>query len=264
MFRIIRCPLEIVSTVVYKRYSIFWRIFHAVHSSALDWISLKSAKVCFSLLLLLFTTFASGCVQHLQTTLTTPPTYHFREVRWGSTKAAVMLAEQGKRVHFDKGNTLVYKHRHKDVPLLLIYCFQKNRLRAAGYLTANPATLMHPDRLFDQELLETLGEPTEILADGGMLWENNETLTYTNTYEAGNSNIDYSRIGISRPRGNILPSVQVRTNRLKRWHGVCAYIDMNFYRMLEAAEEEPAFTLAELSYYEEIMFGLFKEVSEKN
>ena len=256
MFDIVRCPLEITGTVIYKYHSLFSRIFYPVDFSA------KSTKVSFSLLFLLLTIFASGCA-HLQTTLTTPPAYHFREVRWGSTKATVMLAEQGKRIHFDKGNTLVFKHRHRDVPLLLIYCFQKNRLRAAGYLTANPATLMHPDRLFRQELLETLGNPTETLPDGGMLWQNDETLTYTNTYDAVSSNINYSRIGINRPRRSVLPSVQVTRGRLGKWHGVCAYIDMDFYRMLETEEQSP-FALAELSYYEEIMFGLFKEVSGKN
>ena len=69
---------------------------------------------------------------------------------------------------------------------------------------------MHPDRLFRQELLETLGDPTEILPDGGMLWKNDETLTYTNTYDAVSSNIDYSRFNVSRPRGSVLPSVKVK------------------------------------------------------
>ena len=219
-------------------------------------------KVSLPFLILLLTIFGNGCA-HLQTTLTTPPTHHFREVRWGSSKASVMLAEQGKRIHFDNGNTLVFKHRHKDVPVLLVYCFQKNRLRAAGYLTANPATLMNSNKLFRQELLETLGEPARTLTDGGMLWQSDETLTYTNTYPAGGSNIDYTRVGLSPPPGSILPSVKMDKTRLKRWHGVCASIDMNFYRMLEAEETFTA-ALAELSYYEEIMFGLFKAVRAKN
>lgn len=262
MISITRRPLEITGIVGYKYCNTLGCIFHNVHLSYKFRISLKSAKVC-PILLLFLTIFTNGCVRYLQTTLTTPPVYHFREVRWGSTKATVMLAEQGKRIHFDKGNTVVFKHRYRDVPVLLIYCFQKNRLRAAGYLTANPATLMHPDRLFRQELLETLGEPTETLPDGGMLWKNDDTLTYTNTYDAAASNINHSAINVSRPRGSVLPSVKVTRGKLGRWHGVCAYIDMNFYRMLEVEEKSP-FALAELSYYEEIMFGLFKEVSEKN
>ena len=262
MFGIVRCLLKMTGVIIYKYYSMFQHTFYTVHFSAISQFSLKFVKICLVFVFLLLAIFVTGCA-HLQTTLTTPPVYHFREVRWGSTKASVMLAEQGKRIHFDQGNTLVFKHRHSDVPLLLIYCFQKNRLRAAGYLTANPATLMHPDRLFRQELLETLGDPTETHPDGGMLWKNDETLTYTNTYAAAASNIDYSRIGVTRPRGSILPSVKVTSGRLGRWHGVCAYIDMNFYRMLEVEEQSPL-VLAELSYYEEIMFGLFKEVLEKN
>ena len=209
--------------------------------------------------------FASGCA-HLHTTLTTPPVYHFREVRWGSSKASVMLSEQGKRIHFDKGDTLVFKHRHKDVPLLLVYCFRENRLRAAGYLTANPATLINPDRLFRQALLETLGDPTETLAEGGMLWTDENTLIYTNMYPVSDSNLhlaDFSaQIGINAPRRRISSSlVMVNPRPTQTWHGVCAYIDMDFYNMINAEEQYP-FALAELSYYEEILFGLFETVSK--
>ena len=213
------------------------------------WISLKSAQGCAALLLLL-TLFVNGCA-NLQTALLTPQTYHFRKVRWGSTKASVVLAERGKQVHFERGNTLVFKHRHNDVPVLLIYCFHENhRLRAAGYLTENPVTLKDSDQLFRGELLETLGEPTETFKDGGMVWQSDETVTYTNTYLAGTSDITSFR--------NVFSHGNTTANRIKTWRGVCAYIDMNFYRELKA--EGPSLsTLGELSYYEETMFGLFRE-----
>ena len=223
------------------------------------WISLKSAQGCAALLLLVLTLLVNGCA-NLQTALLTPQTYHFRKVRWGSTKASVMLAEREKRVHFHQGNTVVFKHRHNNVPVLLIYCFHENhRLRAAGYLTTNPATLKDPDQLFRGELLETLGEPTQIFKDGGLFWKSDETVTYTNTYRAGTSGIDYSRISTGGfGRGSVLSRGNTTANRLKTWHGVCAYIDSNFYEALNA-EGLSLSTLGELSYYEEIMFGLFRE-----
>jgi hypothetical protein len=214
------------------------------------WISLKSAQGCAALLLLLLTLFVNGCAS-LQTALLAPQTYHFRKVRWGSTKESVLLAEREKRVHFHQGNTVVFKHRHNDVPVLLIYCFHDNhRLRAAGYLTEDPVTLNDPDQLFREELLETLGEPTETFKDGGMVWQSDETVTYTNTYLTGTSDITSFRNVFSR--GN------TTGNRLKTWRGVCAYIDTNFYRKLKAEGPSLA-TLGELSYYEESMFGLFRE-----
>ena len=82
---------------------------------AKSWISLKSVYVCYVLLFSLLILFMNGCV-NLQTALLTPETYHFRKVRWGSTKASVLLAERGKRVHFESGNALVFRHRHRDVP----------------------------------------------------------------------------------------------------------------------------------------------------
>ena len=261
MLRSIRVMFKTADTGNNKRYSIFRNICDAIYFLTDPWMSLKSAQGCAALLLLL-TIFANGCV-NLQTAILTPETYHFRKVRWGSTKASVLLAERGKRVHFERGNTLVFKHRHNDVPVLLIYCFHENhRVRAAGYLTANPATLKDPARLFRQELLEGLGEPTQTFRDGGMLWKSEETLTYTNTYLAGTPGVNFPRIGAGFGSGSVLSPRGASTDRPKNWHAVCAYIDMKFYDELNA-EGLSVSTLGELSYYEEIMFGLFRKTREK-
>ena len=230
--------------------------------STKSWISLKSAQGCAAVpLLLLLTIFVNGCA-NLQTALLTPQTYHFRKVRWGTSKSSVLLAEQGKRIHFDNGNTLVFKHRHNDSPILLVYCFRGNQLRTAGYLTANPVTLKDPTRLFQQELLEVLGEPTATFKDGGILWKSDETLTYTNMYPAGDSDIhDIEGIRM-RPvlEGNrISPRVDLKTNTFKNWDGICAYIDSNFYHELNS-EGLSSSTFGELSHYEEIMFETFREI----
>ena len=225
------------------------------------WISLKSAQGCCVLLCLLFTIFANGCA-NLQTALLTPQTDHFREVRWGTSKASVLLAEQGKRIHFDNGDTLVFKHRHNDVPVLLVYCFRESQLRTAGYLTANPATLQDPTRLFQQALLKALGEPTITFKNGGILWKSDETLTYTNTYPAGNSDIhdiEDIRMRTILEGSRISLPVDIKANKFENWHGICAYIDANFYDELNA-EGVSSSTFGEPSYYEEIMFGLFREI----
>lgn len=256
MFSIICGTLEMEGTINEKRYSRYRNIFLTK-----CWIFLKSAQVCTALFCLLLTTFANGCA-NLQTALLAPQTDHFRKVRWGTSKASVLLAEQGKRIHFDNGDTLVFKHRHNDFPILLVYCFRKNQLRSAGYLTANPATLKDPTRLFQQELLEVLGEPTVTFKDGGILWKSDETLTYTNTYPAGNSDIHNIESIRMRPvlEGNrISPRIDLKTNKFKNWHGICAYIDSNFYHELNS-ESMSSSTFGEPSYYEEIMFGIFREI----
>lgn len=229
--------------------------------STKSWISLKSVQGCAVLFCLLLTIFVNGCA-NLQTALLTPQTAHFRKVRWGTSKSSVLLAEQGKRIHFDNGNTLVFKHRHNDSPILLVYCFRGNQLRTAGYLTANPVTLKDPTRLFQQELLEVLGEPTATFKDGGILWKSDETLTYTNMYPAGDSDIhDIEGIRM-RPvlEGNrISARVDLKTNTFKNWDGICAYIDSNFYHELNS-EGLSSSTFGELSHYEEIMFETFREI----
>ena len=60
--------------------------------------------------------------------------------------------------------------------------------RAAGYLTETPVAIDDPNSVFRQTLLDTLGEPTETLEDGGMLWKNEDTVVYTNSYRAVDTN----------------------------------------------------------------------------
>ena len=115
--------------------------------------------------------FATGCAQ-LQSSLTTPTKHNFRATRWGNSKAAVLFAERGLKKHFDNGDTLVFKYRYRDIPVLLVYCFRGNQLRAAGYLTNDSVPLSDPDRLFRKELFEMHGNPTKTFSDGGMLWDN--------------------------------------------------------------------------------------------
>ncbi len=203
--------------------------------------------------------FTTGCTI-LETSVTAPP--HFRQVWWGSTKASVLTKEQGKRIHANTGGSLVYKTRYGNTPVLLVYCFRSHngiyRLRAAGYLTSTPAPTDYPDKVFRQELLEALGEPTEILVDDGMLWHGDETVVYTNTYPALSKDANF--IARSTP-GSIVPIPQ--RQEIQRWHLITGYIDRNFYNEISESETWDAM-VSELSYYEEIFFGMFRKVPTRS
>ena len=81
---------------------------------------------------------AFGCaIGNLENALLEKGDYHFRKTRWGYSKAMVELSEQkqGTRLFHRKGNTLIYNEHISGMPVKLVYCFEKDRLRVAGYLT---------------------------------------------------------------------------------------------------------------------------------
>ncbi len=201
----------------------------------------------------IFCSSIAGCINTLENSLTAPP--HFRKVWWGSTKASVLTKEKGKRIHVNTGGSLVYKTRYGSVPTLLVYCFGSHngiyRLRAAGYLTAQPAVIADPDSVFRRNFLEELGEPSETFADGGMVWKDAETVIYTNSYEVASTNSNF--LARSSP-GLIIPIP--RRQRQVGWYLIAGYIDRRFYDGLQEFKTEEALQ-AELSYYEEIFFGMF-------
>ena len=216
----------------------------------------KEISHIYLLLIISVFPFTTGCAALLETSLTAPP--HFRQVWWGNTKASVLTKEQGKRIHTNNGGSLVYKTRHGNTPILLVYCFRSHngiyRLRAAGYMTATPASTDNPNSVFRHDLLETLGDPTETLTDGGMLWVGDETVVYTNTYRAMGNNGFFTR---SAP-GSIVSIPQ--RQRLQGWHLIAGYIDRNFYDEISKTQTWDAL-YRELSHYEEIFFGMFRKIA---
>ena len=212
---------------------------------------MKKEKAIQIAIIFIFCALISSCIHTIENSLTATP--HFRQVWWGSTKASVLTKEKGMRIKSNTGGALVYKTRYESIPISLVYCFGSHngiyRLRAAGYLTETPVAIPDPDSVFRQNLLDTLGEPTETLEDGGMLWKNEETVVYTNSYRAVDSD---SRLR-SAP-GSIISRPQ--RQRTPRWHIIAGYIDRKFYDELENKEIELPIH-AELSYYEEIFFGMF-------
>ena len=204
-------------------------------------------------IIFIFCASISSCIHTIENSLTANP--HFRQVWWGSTKASVLTKEKGMRIKSNTGGALVYKTRYGSVPVSLVYCFGSHngiyRLRAAGYLTETPVAISDPNSVFRQTLLDTLGEPTETLEDGGMLWKNEDTVVYTNSYRAVDIN---SRFTTRSAPGSIISRPQ--RQRTQRWHIIAGYIDRKFYDELQNKETELPIH-AELSYYEEIFFGMF-------
>ena len=192
-----------------------------------------------------------GCA-NLVETLSASGAYHFRRARWGYTQEMVLASEQGKRLHLKKGNTLVYNHRIGDTPLKIVYTFKDNRLRAAGYLTDQP--VIGADKIIEQSVQE-LGEPTKVLNDG-MIWLDDETLVYSNAYVSRVSR----RSSEYKFSGGVLEDVlepRETPGTQKRWDGVWAYIDQDFYREMH----EVNVPLDQMSFYEKLLFGVIKRRS---
>ena len=214
---------------------------------------MRQEKAIQTALIFIFCALISSCINTIENSLTASP--HFRQVWWGSTKASVLTKEKGMRIKSNPGGALVYKTRYESIPVSLVYCFGSHngiyRLRAAGYMTEKPVAISDPNSVFRQNLLDTLGEPTETFEDGGMLWKNEDTVVYTNSYRAADTN---SRFLTRSAPGSIISKPQ--RQRTPSWHIIVGYIDRNFYDELQNKETELPIH-AELSYYEEIFFGMF-------
>ena len=206
----------------------------------------------------IFCALISSCIHTIENSLTAIP--HFRQVWWGSTKASVLTKEKGMRIKSNTGGALVYKTRYGSIPVSLVYCFGSHngiyRLRAAGYLTETPVAIPDPNSVFRQNLLDTLGEPTGTLEDGGMLWKDEDTVVYTNSYRAVDTN---SRVLTRRSPGSIISRPQRQCT--PSWHIIAGYIDRQFYDELQNKDTELPLH-AELSHYEEIFFGMFYSTRE--
>ena len=158
----------------------------------------------------------SSCIPALENSLTAKP--HFRQAWWGNTKDVIKFKERDKTIHTSASGSLVYEIQYKGVPLLLVYCFSKElgtfRLRAAGYMTLEPQVINEPNNVFRQELLNTLGEPTKTVADGGMVWLGEESVVYTNAYPDGNG------------------------SDTQKWQLITGYIDRTFYEQIKDNQEK--------------------------
>ena len=181
--------------------------------------------------------------------------FHFRKVRWGYSQAMVQLSEQklGTRLVLRKENTLVYNERIADVPVDLVYSFEKNRLRAAGYLTQrHPISIKNAKQML-AHITETLGKPNDSIS-GGMVWADYETLIYCNDYTSLLQQFD-SEYAFSpgllphqKPR-DASAGVKIEMELVWTW------IDQNFFRQLHETEDP----VSELSFYEKRLADVLRK-----
>ena len=190
-----------------------------------------------------------GCA-NLGEALSDSDPYDFRKTRWGYPQERVLFTEQGKRIHLKKGNVVIYNHSIGDVKCKIIYCFKENELRAAGYITDKPVA---GAQNIIKRSVEEHGEPTQVLNDG-MLWITGNTLIYSNAYL---SRVEMGAIPEYTIGGGILSHLldpRDPAGHIRKWDGVWAYIDRDFYDELPKVR----FPLDELSFHEKLLFGVLK------
>lgn len=194
-----------------------------------------------------------GCgIGDLENALSEKGDYHFRKTRWGYSQAMVELSEQkqGTRLFYRKGNTLVYNERISGMPVKLVYCFEKDKLRVAGYLTDRPVKIAM--EIFER-VAKTLGEPIDTASDG-MIWADYHTLVYINAYV---SHVTQSPSRYQRSQGllKILDKTpKEEAGEILRWDGVWTYVDQNFFRQLHEVD----YPMDELSNYEKRLFAILR------
>jgi hypothetical protein len=207
----------------------------------------------FAVLALILSILLTGCAT-LSKTLSegTEDNYDFRKTRWGFSRERVLLAEQGNRIHLRKEDVLIYKSKIAGVPALLVYTFKDKRLRSAGYITEKP--VKNAQNII-KKCVDEFGTPTNEF-DDGMVWETPKTVIYANVYSShvtvGISSREQTSSGVFSNTEHNPPKNKPGT--IERWDGVWSYIDRTFYDELQ----DDALVLADISFYEKVLFGMIK------
>lgn len=178
--------------------------------------------------------------------------YDFRYTRWGDSRQRVLLAEKDQQVYQRTNDLLIYRTKVAGIPALLVYTFNDNKLRAAGYITEKPVL---DAQKMTKMCVEEHGTPTEKLKEG-MIWRTPDTVVYTHAYP--------SRITLRQPRydrtnGSLIANAVRNYSRLKskstdRWDGVWSYIDAEFYNENHKSKAQST----DLSLFEKMLFGIIK------
>ena len=179
--------------------------------------------------------------------------YHFRKVRWGFSRERVELSETGNTVFERRDNTVVYKCKVNGVHCKLIYTFQDNKLRAAGYVTINPITTA--DNLI-KEAISTHGVPNihEQYPDGleELVWKTPNTVIFANlsptVTKVTPTPYEYSNRGLLK---DVLKA-RSQPGRIAYKDGVYTHVDPAFFNELH----EMNFPALELSFYEKQLMGV--------
>lgn len=182
--------------------------------------------------------------------------YHFRKVKWGYSRERVELAEVGNTVHERTPEVLVYRCKVNDVNCALVYTFEKNKLRAAGYITVAPV----PDaKDITKAVADKYGPPDgqETYDDGlqEMIWTTSHTVIFSNlsptVTRQTQTPYDYTDRGLLRDLIARQGS-ETRAGDIVYYDGVHAHIDKDFFYKLQTLR----YPLDELSSYEKQLMGV--------
>ena len=177
--------------------------------------------------------------------------YDFRKTRWGDSRQRVLLVEKDLEIFKRTEDVLIYKSSIAGVPALLIYTFNDNKLRAAGYITEKP---VKNARNMTKMCVTEHGQPTEKSKDG-MVWKTPETVIFAHAYV---SHITLSNTKFERTSGSLIEDAihnysKLKSKSIDRWDSVWSYIDADFYN-----EQQSKTHFTDLSLYEKLLFGTIK------
>jgi len=182
--------------------------------------------------------------------------YHFRKVKWGYSRERVELAEVGNTVHERTPEVLVYRCKVNDVNCALVYTFEKNKLRAAGYITVHP---IPNAKDLTKTVVEKYGPPDgQETYDNGlneMIWTTSHTVIFSNLYP---SVTQLTPTPYDSTDGGLLKGLidrqqsETQAGNVVYYDGVHAHIDKNFFYKLQTLR----YPLDELSSYEKQLMGV--------
>ena len=185
--------------------------------------------------------------------------YHFRKTKWGFNRQRVELSEVGNTVLKRTPHVLVYRCKVNGVNCHLVYTFEKNKLRTAGYITAAP--IPNADNL-TKAVVDKYGPPDgqETYEHGPnrglreMIWTTPHTVIFSNLYPTVTKQTltPYDRTDGGLLKGLVEKQrLETRAGDVVYYTGVHAHIDKAFFYKLQ----ELRFPLDELSSYEKYLMG---------
>ena len=186
--------------------------------------------------------------------------YHFRKTRWGFSRERVELSEVGNTVLERTPQVLVYRYKINDINCHLVYTFEKNKLRTAGYITVDPVPDADDLR---KAVVDKYGPPDgqETYEDGPneglkeMIWTTGDTVIFSNLYptvtQETQTPYDYTDGGLLK---GLLEKQQSETQagNLVYYTGVHAHVDKAFFYKLQ----ELRYPLDELTSHEKQLMGV--------
>ncbi len=186
--------------------------------------------------------------------------YHFRKTRWGFPRERVELSEVGNKVHKRTPQVLVYQCKINEVNCALVYTFEDNKLRTAGYITVHPVP--NADNL-RKAVVEKYGPPDgqETYEDGPnaglreMIWTTKDTVIFSNLAPTVKQQ---TLTTYDRTPGGLFKDLlekqreEDRAGNIVYYSGVHAHIDKAFFYELQ----ERRYLVDALSVHEKVLTGV--------